>query len=74
MALYLLPLGRLDEALREIDVALEIAPQSVRIIASAGWTHLYRRRYDLAAGSFRKALALDPGFGYAKAGLAIARA
>jgi serine/threonine-protein kinase len=73
-AYYLLPLGRLDEALREMQVALEIAPQSVQIIASAGWTHLYRRQYDLAVGSFRKALALDPSFGYAKAGLAIARA
>ncbi len=71
---YLLPLGRLDEALREMQVALEIAPQSVQIIASAGWIHFYRRQYDLAVGSFRRALELDPSFGSAKGGLAIARA
>jgi tetratricopeptide (TPR) repeat protein len=73
-AYYLLPLGRLDEALREMQAALELAPRSLPIMAGVGWTHLYRRQYELAAGSFRRALELEPSFGYAKAGLAIARA
>jgi serine/threonine-protein kinase len=73
-AYYLAPLGRLEEALRQMSTALETAPYSAQIAATAGWTHVYRRDYDSGATLFRRALELDPGLGEARAGLAIARA
>jgi tetratricopeptide (TPR) repeat protein len=57
-----------------MSTALETAPYSAQIAATAGWTHVYRRDYDSGATLFRRALELDPGLGEARAGLAIARA
>ena len=70
-AYYLLPTGRLDEALREIRIARDSAPVSPNIRTMAGWIHFFRREYGLAAGEFRATLELEAGFMYAREGLAV---
>jgi TolB-like protein/tetratricopeptide (TPR) repeat protein len=62
---YLAPLGRLDEALAEIERARELDPLSPYKITAAGMIDWYRRDYDRAAGQYRKAIELDPAFYYA---------
>ena len=67
---YLLPAGRLDEALREVQLAAETAPLSANITTIAGWVRFFRQEYGLAIAQFRKTLELDPEFLYARMGLA----
>jgi TolB-like protein/Flp pilus assembly protein TadD len=62
---YLAPLGRLDEALAEIERARSLDPLSPYKITAAGMIDWYRRDYDRAAGQYRKAIELDPAFYYA---------
>jgi serine/threonine-protein kinase len=62
---YLAPLGRLDEALAEIERARALDPLSPYKITAAGMIDWYRRDYDRAAGQYRKAIELDPAFYYA---------
>jgi len=62
---YLAPLGRLDEALAEIERARALDPLSPYKITGAGIIDWYRRDYDRAAGQYRKAIELDPAFYYA---------
>jgi TolB-like protein/Tfp pilus assembly protein PilF len=62
---YLLPLGRLDEALTEIQRALALDPLSPYKITGAGMIYSDRREYDLAVEQFRKAIELDPSFYHA---------
>jgi serine/threonine-protein kinase len=70
-AYYLLPTGHLDEALREIRIARDSAPVSPNIRTMTGWIHFFRREYGLAAAEFRATLELEPGFVYARQGLAV---
>jgi serine/threonine-protein kinase len=69
-AYYLLPNGRLDEALREIQQARYSLPLSANIATMAGWVRFFRREYALAVEQFRKTLELEPDFLYARMGLA----
>ena len=55
---YLAPLGRLDEALAEIERARALDPLSPYKITAAGMIDWYRRDYDRAAGQYRKAIEL----------------
>ena len=73
-ALYLRPLGRLREALAEIDHALEQDPLSPLFRTEQATTLLYEKRYDEAAQSFRRALDIDSNFFMALEGLALLRA
>jgi TolB-like protein/Tfp pilus assembly protein PilF len=73
-ALYLRPLGRLQEALSEIDRALEQDPLSPLFRTERGVTLLYGKRYEEAAESFRRALDIDSNFLLALEGLALVRA
>ena len=62
---YLTPLGRLDEALTEIQRALALDPLSPYKITAAGMIYSDRREYDRAVEQYRKAIELDPKFYHA---------
>ena len=62
---YLSPLGRLDEALAEIQRAVALDPLSPYKITAVGMIYSYRREYDRAMEQFRKAIELDPAFYHA---------
>ena len=71
---YLVPLGRLDEALERIQRSRESAPLSLNVNVWVGWIRLFRREYGLAVDQFRKTLELDPNFEFARTGLVVALA
>ena len=60
--LYLITVGRLDEARAELDRAAELNPLSLAIVTNAGLPDLYARQYDQAIARFRRALELDPNY------------
>lgn len=59
---YLVPTGRLDEALSETEAALKADPASARLSAILGMVHSYRREYDQAIACLNRTLELDPDF------------
>ncbi|HEX6624170.1 MAG TPA: tetratricopeptide repeat protein [Pyrinomonadaceae bacterium] len=59
-ALFLLRMGRLDEALVEARRAWEIEPSSANKIVIVGWTHYFRREYDEAIEQYGQTLDMDP--------------
>jgi TolB-like protein len=70
-AFYLVPLGRLDQALEDIRRIKESAPLSVNVITRLGWILLYRRENGPALDQFRSTLELEPTFEHARRGLAV---
>jgi len=64
-SLYLVALGRFDQAIAEGRRAVEIDPLSVNSRARLGQVLFYARRYDNAVREFRNALELDPNFVFA---------
>jgi TolB-like protein/Flp pilus assembly protein TadD len=63
--LYLTPLGRLDEAVRESQAAQALDPLSPYTLAGLGQRYYFSRQYDSAIVWLRKALDLEPRFGIA---------
>lgn len=62
-SIHLIYLGRLDEALRELEIAKELDPLSPMILAyGGGVVYLYARQYDTALAELDKALQLAPDF------------
>lgn len=59
---FLVLMGRSDEALFEIQRALEIDPLSLNINSALGFIHFYTRNYDEAIKQLRKTLELDSDF------------
>jgi tetratricopeptide (TPR) repeat protein len=59
---YLLPMGRVDEAIAEIRKAEELDPLSAAIATDLGKELYFARRYDDAIVQLRRVLALDPDF------------
>ncbi|HEX5731601.1 MAG TPA: tetratricopeptide repeat protein [Blastocatellia bacterium] len=59
---YLLPLGRLDDALAEIKHAQELDPVSLFINASAGMVLNYMGKYDEAIEQLERVLELEPNY------------
>ena len=59
---YLLPLGRFDEADRQLRRAWELDPLSLTIATSRGLFYYYRRQYQRSIEEFHKVLELDEGF------------
>lgn len=57
---YLWAAGRAEEALREIETARALDPQSISIQMTAGSIYYYLDRTDEAVACFRRALDLDP--------------
>ena len=64
-ALYLMAMGRLEEALREEKQALELDPLSLLFSTVLGWVFLFARQYDRAIKQCRRTLELDPNFSMA---------
>jgi TolB-like protein len=59
---FLVPMGRFDEALKQILEAQQLDPVSARIATDVGATYFYRREFDLAIQELKAALELDPSF------------
>lgn len=58
--------GRFDEAIKEVDHALELDPLSLLINANAGAIRYCARRYDEAEVMYYRTLELEPNFGVAR--------
>lgn len=72
---YLLSgLGRHEEALAEVRLAMELDPLSLITLAAAGGAHFYARRYEEAVALHRRTLEIDPEFIPARGDLARALA
>jgi serine/threonine protein kinase/Tol biopolymer transport system component/tetratricopeptide (TPR) repeat protein len=69
LALVLSAGGKSDEALRQIEIAERLDPQSLFAVAAHGNILLYARQYGLAAEQYRKILRRDAGFINAYMGL-----
>ncbi len=59
---YLTPLGKSDQAIAEMEKALQLDPFSRIDNTVFGCIYLYARRYDEAAQQFNKAIKLNPDF------------
>jgi TolB-like protein/DNA-binding winged helix-turn-helix (wHTH) protein/Tfp pilus assembly protein PilF len=59
---YLIPMGRVDEALLQIRKAQELDPLSAVIATDMGKELYFARRYDQAIVELRRALDFDPNF------------
>ena len=62
-------LGRYDEAMKHIDIALDLDPFNTKIIAFYGVDLLFARRYDDAVMAFREAMDLSSAQGVADANI-----
>ena len=71
-AVYLLGLGRFDEALTEMRRAEELDPLSLANSTVTGQTLYLQRRYDEAIDQLQETLKLDPDFGLARLALGYA--
>jgi serine/threonine-protein kinase len=59
---HLVPLGRFEEAMAEINCALSLDPVSLAINATVGLTHYFARDYDLGIDHFKRTLEMDNNF------------
>jgi tetratricopeptide (TPR) repeat protein len=59
---HLVPLGRFEEANREIRRALLLDPVSLPISATIGLTHYFARDHERATKELKKTLEMDPNF------------
>jgi serine/threonine-protein kinase len=66
---FLYQCGKTEEAVTEVNRALDLDPLSLIIISTVGFCHYFNRDYALAEEYSRKALALDPQFKPAQEGL-----
>ena len=57
---YLVPMGRLDEAIKELERARELDPFSAPINGFLGMTLYFARRYDDAIRQFHRGLEMHP--------------
>ncbi len=71
-AWYLVPMGRLQEAIAEEKRAQELDPVSLIINFELGIVLHYAREYDQAIEQFRKTLELNPNFPQAQTYVAVA--
>jgi serine/threonine-protein kinase len=56
------PMGRLEEALAELRLAVELDPLSALYNTLVAYVNYARGEYDVAIGQFRLAMDLDPGW------------
>jgi serine/threonine-protein kinase len=69
---FLIPTGRLEEALATLEQALERDPLSAQLHMNRAATLLMQRRYDGAIACYRKALEIEPHHFMAYGGIGIA--
>ena len=62
--------GRWNEAVRNINRAIELDPRNFRFLLEGGFTAQALRRYTEAGAHYRRALALQPGDAFARTQLA----
>lgn len=67
--LYLSAVGRHDEAIAEVQRAIELDPLSPLLQHDLGWTIYQSRRYDLAIQQFRDTLKMEPSLNNAYRGI-----
>ena len=61
-AVFLVHTGRVEESLRELDLALRQDPVSVIINAQVAYTYLHANRFEEAVSSAQEALELDSSY------------
>jgi serine/threonine protein kinase/Tfp pilus assembly protein PilF len=61
-SLFLVAMGRHEEALAEMEKALELDPLSLPIHTNLGWLLYLGRKYDEAAKQLKKTLEMEPNF------------
>jgi TolB-like protein/Flp pilus assembly protein TadD len=61
-ALALPVMGRVDEAVSEMEKASRLEPLSLPIRSTLAWTYYLARQYDRAAAQARETIELDPQF------------
>jgi hypothetical protein len=59
---YLVPMGRLEEAMAELKKAIALDPFSPIVITNLGFTLYLARRYDDAIAQYRRVLEIDSNF------------
>ena len=62
LALVLSASGKFDDALKQVEIAQQLDPQSIFAVAAHGNILLYARQYSFAAERYRKILHRDAGF------------
>lgn len=60
--LYLVPQGRLDEAITEMKLAATLDPVSLIVTTDLGWSYFVALQYDKAFEQYSKALEMSPEF------------
>jgi len=63
IGLCLLELGMNDEAVEEFNRSAQAYPEAVEPVGNIGLAYLRMGRYGDAAGMFKKAVAMNPGYG-----------
>ncbi|MCK4512798.1 tetratricopeptide repeat protein, partial [bacterium] len=61
-ALHLMWMGRMEEALRRIEIARELDPLSLVINRNLAQICIFARRYDEAIEALTRTIEMDPGF------------
>ncbi|MGI9054767.1 MAG: tetratricopeptide repeat protein [Pyrinomonadaceae bacterium] len=61
-ALALAAMGKADESIEQINLAMQLEPKSAVIHSAAGLVYYYARRYEEALQMCRKSLEIDSGF------------
>ena len=62
---YLATMGRMDEALKQMNTAQRLAPLDLQINIDLAYLHHYEGRYDKAIDQARKTLEIDPNYWFA---------
>ena len=61
-ATFLIDMGRRQEALAEMERAIQLDPLSVNVNTAAGWLYYFAHQFDQAEKQAKNALELDPNF------------
>jgi len=65
-AIYLMTMGRNEEAIAEMRRAQELEPLSLIINTNLGWAFYYARQYDQAIEQYQRTLEMDANFANAR--------